>query len=143
MKYNHKYAMEMLKNIAESKEDKPYLRVGLKVYEGAKHVKYYEFHNTDRYNFRIIGKDTVISPYEMLHVKELHKTGLIDYSGEWVYATQEGKDEVKRYYSFLNWRWHVRKGMNFIESHWLFILLVLLCIQTASSAISAWNSFSC
>ena len=142
MKYNYKYAMEMLKNIAESKEDKPYLEVYLKIHEGAKHVKYYEFHNTDRWNFRISGKDSAITPYEMLHVKELHKAGLIDHSGQWIYATPNGKDEVNLYYSLFKWKWGVREAARFIEKHWLFILLALLFVQTTSSAISAMNSFS-
>ena len=139
MKYETKRAMEMLKNIAESKEDKPYLACRL----NSAHGEMIELQRAPSNLFTAYqsGQNNGHpSDKDMFYIRELYKQGFINYGESGIYATTEGEKELKRYFSFLKWRWRVRKTARFIENHWLFILLLLLTIQTASSVILAMNS---
>lgn len=128
MKHETKCAMEMLKNIADSTTDKPYLQVYLKVHEGAEHVKYFEFHNTNRWNFDKLENRPPITCKEMLLVKELHKNGFIDHDGQLVYATQKGVKEINLYYSPFHCLYRFRAFVRIVEEYWKSLLLLTIYI---------------
>lgn len=126
MMYETKRAMEMLKTIADSSDDSPYLQCYL--HQGDANLPNMEFENADRHRFSILEQGPVTAG-EMLHIKELYKEGFIDHDGQRVYATQKGVKEFNLYYSRpFQYKYRFREFVRIVEQYWKSLLILTIAI---------------